>query len=97
MGAIGDVIPTLSADQKHLLWLDYDGNLERKSAARYCARSTYLTGGSILLVTIDVEPPTNTDTPKDWKEYFKAEAGEYLDSEIPNSGIREIRAAQTKR
>jgi len=87
MGAIGDVIPTLSADQKHLLWLDYDGILTGSQLQDIALASTYLTGGSILLVTIDVEPPTNTDTPKDWKEYFKAEAGEYLDSEIPNSAF----------
>src|SRR5712692_3968958 len=66
--AIGDVIPSLSQDQRHLLWLDYDGILSRSRLQDMALASTYLTRGSIFLVTLDIEPPTNTDEPADWKE-----------------------------
>lgn len=80
---VGDVIPSLSSDQKHILWLDYDDIISRNQLQDIALASTYLTGGSIFLVTIDVEPPTKTDRPKDWKEYFLSEAGDYLDRKTP--------------
>lgn len=80
---IGDIIPTLSTDEKHILWLDYDGIISRNQLQDVALAATYLTPGSIFLVTIDVEPPTSTDSPKDWREYFFAEGGEYLDKKTP--------------
>lgn len=75
---IGDVIPRLSLDRRHLLWLDYDGVLTGSHLSDISAATTRLSVGSILLITIDVEPPTDTDVPSDWMQYFKDEAGEYF-------------------
>lgn len=80
---IGDIIPTLSKEEKHILWLDYDGIISRNQLQDVSLAATYLTPGSIFLVTIDAEPPTETDSPKDWRDYFLGEAKEYLDSETP--------------
>lgn len=94
---IGDVIPTLSRDEKHILWLDYDDIISRNQLQDIALAATFLTAGSILLVTIDVEPPTRSERPKDWKDYFLTEAGDYLDkksrvaafarSEIPKRNV----------
>jgi hypothetical protein len=75
---IGDVIPRLSKDIKHLLWLDYDGILTGSQLSDVASATSRLSVGSIFLVTIDVEPPTDTDDPEKWMAYFEEEIGEYL-------------------
>lgn len=84
---IGDVIPTLSRDLKHLVWLDYDGVLLDSHLQDVSLAATYLSVGSILLVTVDIEPPPNTDTPKQWRDYFTEQARDYLD---PALGLRDF-------
>ena len=77
MGSAADVIPRLSADVKHLLWLDYDSVLSAGQISDVRLAGTYLSPGSLLLVTVDVEPPGSADDgPKQWKEHFHNEAGE---------------------
>jgi hypothetical protein len=40
---------------------------------------TYLSPGSIVLVTVDVQPPGGEDdSPREWKQHFEDQAGEYL-------------------
>ena len=79
MNSVTDVIPTLSADRKHLLWLDYDDVLQRSHIADLVLAGTYLTPGSILLVTVDAEPPGDEkDGPHQWKQHFEDQAGDYL-------------------
>jgi hypothetical protein len=76
---IGDVITTLSGDRKHLLWLDYDDNLQKAHLEDVILATTYLSSGSILLVTVDVEPPgDNTFGPEQWRDYYQAEAGDHI-------------------
>src|ERR1035438_6857446 len=41
MKSITDVIPTLSPDRKHLLWLDYDDVLKREHVADLVLAGTY--------------------------------------------------------
>jgi hypothetical protein len=78
---IGDVIPTLSRDRKHLLWLDYDSVIQREQLADVVLAATYLSPGSLLLVTVDVEPPgSDCDGPVEWREYYLDEAERYLGS-----------------
>jgi hypothetical protein len=82
---IGDLIPTLSPDKKHLLWLDYDDILQRAHIEDILLATTYLTPGSLLLVTVDVEPPGKGEGPKQWRDYFVSIADSYLMStEIEN-------------
>ncbi len=71
------VIPTLSQDKKHILWLDYDSVLSSNHILDVRLAGTYLTPGSLLLITVDVEPPGDErDGPKEWKRHFHEEAGE---------------------
>jgi len=81
---IGDVIPTLSGSLKHILWLDYDAPLSATHLQDVSLAGTYLTTGSILLVTVDAEPPTESDEPADWRNYFSEQAGEYFDAKLKN-------------
>jgi hypothetical protein len=69
-----EVIPTLPPQTNHILWLDYDGPLERGHLNDVALAGTYLSQGSILLVTIDAEPPGG-DGAADWRNYFIREAG----------------------
>jgi hypothetical protein len=69
-----DVIPTLPPQTRHILWLDYDGPLERGHLNDLALAGTYLSHGSVLLVTIDVEPPAG-DGAKEWRDYFLEQAG----------------------
>jgi len=98
---IGDVIPTLSPDLKHALWLDYDGILNESHLADISLATTYLSVGSILLITVDIEPPTDTDDPKDWRNYFVEEIGlpsslrasQFAESKLPARNIDAISRA----
>jgi hypothetical protein len=100
---IGDVIPSLSKDIKHLVWLDYDGVLCSSHLQDISLATTFLSVGSILLVTVDIEPPSSTDGPQEWKDYFAGVAGEYFDpaltvqdfakSELPRRNIELISKA----
>jgi hypothetical protein len=81
MTSITEVIPTLSADRKHLLWLDYDDVLQKNHIADLVLAGTYLPPGSILLVTVDAEPPgEESDGPREWKQHFEDQAGDHLGS-----------------
>lgn len=80
MKPISEVIPTFSADIKYLLWLDYDRILDRELLEDVKLATTYLSTSSILLITVDVEPPgEESDGPHEWMRYFEEQAGEYLD------------------
>lgn len=79
MKPVNEVIPSLSADLKYILWLDYDENLSREIVEDIRMAATYLSVGSVLLITVDVEPPDREKAgPKEWKEYFEEHAGKYL-------------------
>lgn len=52
-----DAIPTLDRDVKHLVWLDYDFGLEDSVLADVQQAAFYMSAGSVLLITVDVEPP----------------------------------------
>lgn len=79
---IGNVIPKLDRDVKHILWLDYDSNIVANYLSDVVSSLTILSPGSILLVTVDVEPPelpeAETSGPEQWQQYFAREAAGYL-------------------
>jgi hypothetical protein len=78
-GEVSDAIPRLSRDIKHILWLDYDDIVSREMVGDLVLASTQLSSGSILLVTVDVEPPGSEDEgPREWMEYFRNIASEYV-------------------
>jgi hypothetical protein len=71
-----EVIPTLSPEKRHILWLDYDGPVEQSHLHDLALSGTYLSSGSILLLTVDVEPPGDErDGAKEWRDYFISQAG----------------------
>lgn len=93
MVSAASAIPNLSRDRKHILWLDYDGVIHKDFLSDIQSAVTVLPAGSILLVTVDVEPPEDHDYrevnpafdsskevmgPKNWKEYFEYHASTYI-------------------
>ncbi|HEY3242585.1 MAG TPA: O-methyltransferase [Phycisphaerae bacterium] len=82
MCPVGDYIPRLSRDLRHLLWLDYDSVLSTEHLEDVSLAGTYLTPGSILLVTVDSEPPVRVEaagSPERWREYFMEVGKNYVD------------------
>lgn len=75
---IGDAIPHLDRDEKHILWLDYDSILTEEQLEDVWQASSILSPGSVLLVTVDVEPPAKgTGGPRTWKKYLERTGGNY--------------------
>ena len=81
------MIPELDQDLKHLLWLDYDFRLNSVVVTDVSNATAALSVGSILLVTVDVEPPTNgkDGTPRKWRKYFLDECGGFCEPGWPLS------------
>jgi len=74
-----DYIPELSPDLQHILWLDYDHVLTQDIVTAISMSCSQLSPGSILLVTVDVEPPGSAeDGTEEWKNHFIREANKYL-------------------
>ncbi len=57
-----DAIPFLDRDVQHILWLDYDFALEASVLEDVQQAAFQLSPGSILLVTVDAEPPELEET-----------------------------------
>jgi len=80
-----DVIPTLSREEQHILWLDYDEPVTSVMVNDVYLAGSQLSSGSILIVTVDVEPPVKeadlpqgVDLPHACMDYYKNEVGSYL-------------------
>ena len=77
---IGSVIPDLARDQQHILWLDYDNVICSDYISDVVQAASHLSPGSILLVTLDAEPPGPRENgPAMWREHFFQHAREYLE------------------
>jgi hypothetical protein len=87
---VSSVIPTLSSDRKHILWLDYDDVINKDMLSDVQAAVTLLSPGSILLVTVDVEPPGNSLQAKDWMQHYEQEVGDFL-GKTPRSSSSFVR------
>ena len=81
---IAEVIPHLSTDLHHILWLDYDEILGGDIIYTVELAASHLSAGSFLLITVDVEPPGRPEDgpdgwgPEAWRRYFLEEAEDYL-------------------
>lgn len=74
-----DIIPTLSQDLRYILWLDYDEPVTDSILNDVYLAGSQLSCGSILLITVDTEPPSKeSDEPSASKTYFEIEAKKYL-------------------
>jgi hypothetical protein len=78
MAGAGDVVAKLSLSRRHLLWLDYDDYVSGALAEDVYLAISRLRTGSIILVTVDVEPPVEKTTPALVKQYFMEEVERYL-------------------
>jgi len=112
IGDIAEFIPQLSPGSKHILWLDFDYILTQEILDAICLAATQLSPGSILLVTVDVEPPGKPEeglskwNPRCWRRYFLEEGEAYIWprtsafdfalSRLPRINARLINAAITK-
>ena len=93
MGDISDYIPKLSPRRRHIVWLDYDNFLIRGYLEALWIAAARLPHQSIILITVDVEPPVKNGTPRKWREYFRDQASQYLG----NLGLRDFAQANLVR
>jgi hypothetical protein len=91
IGDIAEFIPSLSTEIQHILWLDFDHILTNDMLDAVHLAATQLSCGSILLVTVDVEPPGGPEdglskwNPKTWRKYFIEEGKNYIWARTPIS------------
>jgi len=77
-------ISRLSQERRHILWLDFDSILTAEMVDAVFLAATQLSIQSILLITVDVEPPGRPEdgltkwNPANWMRYYKKEAGLYF-------------------
>jgi hypothetical protein len=89
MADAGEVVAQLPLDRRHLLWLDYDTVVSAALAEHLYLALSRLPTGSIILVTVDVEPPVHDATPERLKQHFVAEVERYLPSK-PNFALSKL-------
>jgi hypothetical protein len=86
IGEAADVLSNLDMAQKFVVWLDYDSVLHSDILSDIRTTITRLSVGSILLITVDVEPPgAESDGPEQWRAHFLDEAREYLPATVDDS------------
>ena len=76
---IGDYIPTLDRTEKHIVWLDYDYRLSEEMIDDVKSCSYFLSSGSFVLVTVDVEPAKSSKGPLDNYRYYRDTAKDFWD------------------
>ena len=81
-----DYLSEMSRDRRHILWLDYDGPIDREYLADLETAASILTSGSILITTLDVDFDKANDIniresvpsirAKAWFNRFREESGD---------------------
>jgi len=77
-------ISRLSTERRHILWLDFDSILTKELLGTVQLAASQLSVQSILLVTIDVEPPGRPEdgltrwNPTTWMRHYREEAGAHF-------------------
>ncbi len=64
-GESTDVLPTLNWNSKKIVWLDYDGKLNSEVLSDLDFFFSRAISGSVIVVSINVTPETNTENPYD--------------------------------
>lgn len=77
-------IARLSPERHHILWLDFDSILTEELLDAVHLAAAQLSVQSILLVTVDVEPPGRPEdglpnwNPTEWMRHYRREAGAHF-------------------
>lgn len=77
-------IARLSSSSRHILWLDFDSILTKDLLDAVHLAVTQLSAQSILLITVDVEPPGRPEdgltrwNPITWMQHYRDEAESYF-------------------
>jgi hypothetical protein len=85
---IGDAIADLDSERSHFLWLDYDDVICDFMIRDLIYAITTLRSSSILLFTVDTEPPKRNagtdsyETRQQTQEYYYSVASKYLASDM---------------
>jgi hypothetical protein len=74
---ISEIIPLLSRDRKHIIWLDYDDIIQASHVEDLISCGDSLSCGSIVLVTIDSAHPDGAG-PSEWRKHFEEQVPDYL-------------------
>ncbi len=76
---IGEYVPHLDRDEKHIVWHDYDYRLSRDMINDVVSAVNHLRTESFVFVTIDVEPHKGSNGSVDNFEFYKEQAGDLWD------------------
>lgn len=84
-----DYIDGMSRDKPHILWLDYDGPIDRDHLTDLETASSILSAGSLLIATFDVDYDKADDInikeskpnerARAWSSRFQEECGDFFD------------------
>lgn len=86
IGDVGEVIPLLNRDKKHLLWLDYDDVLQEYMVSHIVDALTILPPGSIMVLTIDVEfDSLDNANNKTWFDHLTDQVSDYVPAGLSSS------------
>jgi len=85
IGEAVEIIPFLSRDELHILWLDYDEPIREDRLREIYLAASHLSRRSLLVVTVDIDRRALVDrgekvpeTPREVMEIIRAEAGPYF-------------------
>lgn len=95
MGAIGDVLPSLDRDQRRILWLDYDHRLIPTDLQDLVVAGQVLAPGSIVLITVDVEPRSEAESPSNLQRYYEDIASDFLPFDLEPEAFTHSQLAHT--
>lgn len=79
MGDVGDLIPQMSLDKRHLLWLDYDDVIQEYMVSHIVDALAVLPSGSIIVITMDIDfDSLENASNKTWYEHLTGEVEDYI-------------------
>ncbi|MBA2490997.1 MAG: hypothetical protein H0V34_04575 [Gammaproteobacteria bacterium] len=102
-GHSNDVLPTLSWEKRCIVWMDYDSKLDKTVLADVATFCTRARSGSVLLVSMNVEPERKSGvSPREGAEFrldaFRRAVGyEKVPRDIEGSDLRSNMFARTCR
>lgn len=90
-GHSGDVLPQLDWSDRNIVWLDFDGRLNRNVLADSVFLSSQMNAGSVLLISVSADPGKLAGR----AEKLRSSLGDYLphgtsDNELGDWGTAEI-------